>query len=437
LSCAQLKKQFELNIGDAYSFKAPYIPLVTLKAGKTVLSPNDKGELNFKSPCHIANNFTKWICIYHNKSYNACGEFVENLKRACKTFGISVSDPEYVEMNSFSGRDWVSQIESCDVIKNQYQFVLVFMDNKMDGIYKDVKRHSLIFKGYITQGVKAFTAKKGLSIASKIGLQLNSKLGGCTYKVEFNKEITDRNLMVVGVDSSHFKGKRTGVAMTATYDENFSKYYNEINLIPEEKKETLLFAVSSFLEKAVQFYFKKNKKLPGGIVIYRQGVSKEQKEILKAEMNSIDKLLRGLQGGLNFLKEKPLPYYYIIVNKKVNIKFFEKDEGKNRVSYDNPKSGLIICDKVTDDKIFEFYLQPQVVTQGTATPTNYHVAFGNLNAPNLVLNLTYGLCFLYPNWQGPVRVPAPLKASEKLSKLTAQVTKENINERLQDQNSFL
>ena len=81
------------------------------------------------------------------------------------------------------------------------------MNDPTDRIYKEIKLHSLITKGYITQGVKEYTSKKGLSIASKVGLQINAKLGGATYIVEFPKEIKSKNLMIVGVDSSHFKKK--------------------------------------------------------------------------------------------------------------------------------------------------------------------------------------------------------------------------------------
>jgi aubergine-like protein len=137
------------------------------------------------------------------------------------------------------------------------------------------------------------------------------------------------------------------------------------------------------------------------------------------------------------LKKMPISYYYILVNKKTTLKFFEKTKQGNSVSYSNPASGFVICDQVTDNNIFEFYMQPQVVTQGTATPTNYHVAYGNLQLERSVLDLTYGLCFVYANWQGPVRVPAPLKLAEKLSKMTAKITKASLTNSLVDKVCYL
>ena len=70
-------------------------------------------------------------------------------------------------------------------------------------------------------------------------------------------------------------------------------------------------------------------------------------------------------------------------------------------------------------------MEPQVVSKSTATPTNYHVAYGNLGLERQILELKYGLCFIYPNWQGPVRV---LKLAEKLSKMTAKFTQMQFSE---------
>jgi len=91
----------------------------------------------------------------------------------------------------------------------------------------------------------------------------------------------------------------------------------------------------------------------------------------------------------------PIPYYYIIVNTKNTFKFFETESKQTSIEYFNPSPGLLVIDEITDPDSFEFYIQPQEVTQGTATPTSYQVAFGNLNVPELIPKLTYDLCFFY------------------------------------------
>ena len=160
------------------------------------------------------------------------------------------------------------------------------------------------------------------------------------------------------------------------------------------------------------------------MVIYRQGVSLQQKEFLKNEIGLIDQTC----------KTKNVLYYYVLVNTKTTFKFFEKTKSNN---YSNPGPGLLVIDGVTNRNFFEFYIQPQEVTQGSATPTCFHVACGNLNFPEMIAKLTYDLCHIYSNWQGTVRIPNVIKAAEKLSKMTAKYTKDELNPKLKIGQAYL
>ena len=97
----------------------------------------------------------------------------------------------------------------------------------------------------------------------------------------------------------------------------------------------------------------------------------------------------------------------------------------------------MVYEDVTNPEFFEFYIQPQNVTGGSATPTCFHVAFGNLNKPGFIPKFTYDLCHLYANWQGPVRVPHVMKAAEKLSKMTAKITMQELNNNLTHTQCYL
>ena len=71
---------------------------------------------------------------------------------------------------------------------------------------------------------------------------------------------------------------------------------------------------------------------PNGIVIYRQGVSLQEKKYLDSEIIRIDEVC----------KINNILYYYILVNKKENFKFFEKSGN----TYFNPQEGLLILDGI-------------------------------------------------------------------------------------------
>ena len=166
-----------------------------------------------------------------------------------------------------------------------------------------------------------------------------------------------------------------------------------------------------------------NKQLPGGIIIYRQGVSFQQKEFLDNEVINIQKVC----------DKNKIPYEYILVNTKTTYKFFEK----NKNEYKNPEGGLLVINGVTNRNLFEFYIQPQQVTGGSATPSCFTVAYGNMNYPEIIPKLTFDLCHLYSIWQGTIRVPHVLKSAEKLSKITAKYTVEELNKELSVGQAYL
>jgi len=246
---------------------------------------------------------------------------------------------------------------------------------------------------------------------------------GSLFKIQIPKEIKDKNLMVIGIDISIQKGQnKLNIAMCATTNPNFTEYYSSKSYVQINQEglpsDNISLNVSAFIYEAILQFFKKNKFNPQGIIIYRQGVSKEQKGFLETEVQEIEKLLTGRSHGIEkeIFQRNPIPYYYILVNKKTSLKFFEKEKVHGKYEYNNPECGLLILNDLTESDIFEFYVQPQKVNQGTATPTNFHVAYGNLNIPDYIPKITYDLCYMYPNWRGPVRVPAPLKHAEKLAK---------------------
>ena len=53
----------------------------------------------------------------------------------------------------------------------------------------------------------------------------------------------------------------------------------------------------------------------------------------------------------------------------------------------NPKSGLCVDSAVTQKDKYEFYIQPQYVNQGTATPCHYQVLYEDRDPNNDENNL--------------------------------------------------
>ena len=445
-------------------FPAYYMePTKLIDGNNNIVDKKNKNEVNLLKKYDMIN----WLffCDADN-NYDDANKLNESLQKAARKYHIIIKDPVWVEMSGKAkAKDWIAEANKYfGKGKRKYDFVL-FLLGKNSNIYPELKVHSLCSNGYISQVVKAETLyKKGLlSVCSKILLQINAKLGGAIYKIQLEKPLAGKKIMIVGVDSSKHNDKNnygTGVAMVATINDTFTDFYNKVEIIKrerpkkkkeEEKKEIYIendeessentednsqinfeeeyrekfhFCINNFIDEAIEVFKKNNKgKKPDWIIIYRQGVSLQQKEFLKGEIREID----------NTCTTKNIPYYYILVNTKSTFKFFHPENGV----YYNPYSGLLVLDGVTNRNFFEFYIQPQEVTQGSATPTCFHVAYGNLNFPEIIPKLTFDLCHLYSNWEGSVRMPNVMKCAEKLSKMTAKYKLNELNENIRRGQAYL
>ena len=410
--------------------KSPEEPFTGYLMRETRLIAGNRKKITARDrtfPVLDKKEMTNWICFYEKANYNDAETLYKCLSIASKSFGFDVAEPEWVEMPDFAtSKDWIETADDYflkEKTKDEYSFA-IFLLGKNAKLYNALKKHSLCTNGYVSQVVKAKSLKsKGMmSTCSKILLQINAKLGGISYKAVIDKPIEERKIMVVGVDSSHFS-KRTSIAMVSTIDDSFADFYNKEQIIEEDKVEQIQFCVSSFLEESIPKYEKKNGEKPKNIIIYRQGVSDNVKDALKIEIQQIEQVC----------KNHSILFYYILVNTKTTYKFFEKANNK----YYNPSAGLLVTDEVTSRNQFEFFIQPQQVTGGSATPTKFHVAYGNMNFPEIIPKFTYDLCHIYSNWQGTVRIPNVIKAAEKLSKMTVKNTRKELNINLSLGQSYL
>ena len=371
------------------------------------------------------------LCLFHYKNEKDARYLKQLMSKAREEYGISLVKNDFKHVNTDCFEDWVTLTEKC-VKTKKYNLITFLINDHLDniGLYSKLKFFTQEQKGVVTQFIKNKSLKKNaLSVVSNILIQMNTKIGGISCVADFNEDIKKQNLMVVGVDSSGYEdnGKLfQNISFCASLDKYFTSYVNKKTTVTIEDYDNTQFPIANFMEIALSEYFKIHKKFPEGVIIYRQGISHGQKNYLKTEIEQLHKIFNG-DSDKKCFKEIKIKYYYVLVNKKPTLKFFEeatynkRNRNNDKGIYDNPDSGLLICDKLISSDKFEFYIQPQKVTQGTATPTCFQVEYGNMNCPEILPKLTFDLCFLYSNWRGAVRVPAPLKYAEKLAKSKAGV----------------
>ena len=372
------------------------------------------------------------LCLFHSKNEKDARYLKQVMYKAKEEYGIILEKNDFKHVSTENYEDWTALIDKCIKVK-KYNIITFLINDRLDsiGLYTKLKFYTQEQKGVVTQFIKTKSLKKNaLSVVSNILIQMNTKIGGTSCIADFTEDIKKENLMVVGVDSSGYEDKGTlyqNISFCASLDQYFTNYVNTKTTVTIEDYDNTNLPIANFMETALSEYFKIHKKFPGGVIIYRQGISQGQKNYLKTEIEQLQKIFNG-DSDKKCFKDIKIKYYYVLVNKKPSLKFFEESSYNNKRNrnndkgiYDNPDSGLLICDKLISSDKFEFYIQPQKVTQGTATPTCFQVEYGNMNCPEILPKLTFDLCFLYSNWRGPVRVPAPLKYAEKLAKSKAGV----------------
>jgi aubergine len=130
---------------------------------------------------------------------------------------------------------------------------------------------------------------------------------------------------------------------------------------------------------------------------------------------------------------------FIVVQKRINTKFFKMCPGRTGPdSLENPPPGSILDHTVTNRYLYDFYVVSQHVREGTTSPSHYIVLEDEKpHTVDTLQRLTYKLCFLYYNWPGTVRVPAPCQYAHKLADLVGTSIRRRPAEELGDKLYFL
>ena len=275
--------------------------------------------------------------------------------------------------------------------------------------YNDIKKLLIKDRPVPSQVVllKTIQAGRGLrSICNKILIQICAKVGGIPWTIN-NFPFSDRPTMLVGIDPYQKNmggGKKVNIlAFCATMDRNFSKYWTTVR-IQDFGQETGT-QLQSCMTQALAEFKEANKIEVENIIVFRDGVSDSQRKAIEdLEVSA----LRQVTGGRKMI--------FICVNKRINARFYVGDNLKPNQPLSNPPAGTLIQSKVCGEK--EFYLISQKTLQGTASPSHFYILVNDFNnGKEKIQLLCYKLCYMYYNWVGSIKIPAPIQYAQKLSNL--------------------
>nr|BAJ07610.1 piwi [Ephydatia fluviatilis] len=372
-------------------------------------------------------NHQNYLMVFTSRDADKAQDLFQTLTRVGPPMGMRFDEPQLAELPNDRTQTFLQGIER--QLTPETQMVIVVLPTDRKDRYDAIKKFCCVDHPVPSQCVTArvLTKKQGLmSVATKIALQLDCKLGGELWALE----IPMKNVMVIGIDAYHdiVTRGRSVCGFIASTNQSLTRYYSQCFLqhTGQELADNLKVAMS----KALQKYHQINKVLPDRIIVYRDGVGDGQLAmVVNYEVPQMMDTFKQFSSGGYIPK-----FSVVVVTKRIITRIFLNQRGQ----ISNPPPGTVVDTEITKPQWYDFFIVSQSVRQGTVAPTHFNVVYDTSGLkPDHMQRLTYKLCHLYYNWQGTVRVPAPCQYAHKLAYLVGESIHREPDEDLADRLYFL
>ncbi|KAF2105445.1 putative RNA interference and gene silencing protein [Lophiotrema nucula] len=232
---------------------------------------------------------------------------------------------------------------------------------------------------------------------ANVALKFNLKLGGINQIVENkNLGIVEQNkTMVVGIDVTHpSPGSSSNApsvsAMVASVDKFLGQWPATLRI--QRARQENVDDLAEMLKSRLNLWKTKGKHtaLPENILIYRDGVSEGQYDmVLSQELPQLRRACEQVYPAAD--KQKGLPRFTVIIcGKRHKTRFYPTAEQDCDRS-GNTKPGTVVDRGVTEARNWDFFLQAHAALQGTARPCHYWAS-----PPAAQAYLTHDFAILLP-----------------------------------------
>jgi len=422
---AEVSREWGINLGENLTIKGRILPQPKLLYGKNqVVSPNNGNFRSGSTFNGVTLNSNNFVYVYDKRDNSDIRNSLKGLLDKGRSKGLNInSNPNElhgVSLSNFS--NWDDIRRSLNVIEQHakdLQMTVVFLSSHLEKYYSNLKEYFTNVIKIPTQFVvskKLQDPRRAGSIMFNIVEQINIKMGGTNFYINFYDNILSKGkiYLILGLELRQVNGGEVDFVLTSSTTMNLNKMITTVRKCKnnKEEKEKTIFELMQMALKGLRQGGAPHP--PNYIILYRQGGNYVQnKKIAENEVPMFNSFLNHMKNTVESFKKVNPKFIYVCCNLKGDLKFFEKNN-KNCM---NPKSGLCVDSHVTQKDKYEFYIQPQYVNQGTATPCHYQVLYedkdtsepnNNLKIEQLQL-LSFYLSFYYWTWAGAVRVPGALK----------------------------
>ena len=430
-SSKELAKEWGINLGENISLEGRILnqPTLIFDRNKKVIPRNGnfRTDVTYDGVTITRDNF---MYIYNRRDRTDFRRLMGDLFSKANSKGIKIN-VNTNELDSFGLEKtytWDEIRHELDKINfKQKKMVIVFIDNNLERHYTRLKEYLTNIKKVNSQFIesrKLMDRKRAGSIMFNIVEQINIKMGGANFYINLiDDNIIDRSkvYLIMGLESKKVGKDSIDYVLTCAYNQKL----NRTHTLPrnckdnkEDKEKTLNELMNEALRGLRESGHAPHP--PNYVIIYRQGGNHVQNlKLLEEEVPIFVNYIKTRKEQNQRFKESDTKLTYICCNLKGDLKFFEDNINSGIKGYQNPQSGLCVDEKVIQKDKYEFFIQPQFVNQGTATPCHYEILYQDYDEKNpdsnlsieKIQNLSFQLSFYYWTWSGAVRVPGVLRLS--------------------------
>ena len=431
----EIRMEWGININNNFvEVEAQYLPIPKLEFRDKAEVPQLRNGRFRQQADYKPVEFDKNNCmlITFNELVNLAQEDCNQISRAGVNLGVKFSLPKLENLGQKKrGDELLNELKRINYNDGK-TIAIVVLDKSTKNLYPFIKDFLYTQSGLTSQFMlhdenpRGGRKKQSMSYYSAVLNQMVVKSKGELFKINFPDKISNKPSMIIGIDSTKTK-QGTKYVLSASFNKNFNKFYTDIKVDKEDHK-----ALNELLTSALDHFKKINRDYkPTSVIIYRQGGNEKQTE--KLIRTELPKIIEFFNGGYEAEYNPHLTIFS--VNKRTDLKFFEKSNG----GYRNLPSGTVIDKEVISPEVFEFYLQCPEVDRGTGSPVHF-LCLHNDNEDMTVNDfeeITYMQSFYYWNWSGPIRIPAALKYAEVANTFSGKNLKGEVIPKLKDSPYFI
>jgi len=318
--------------------------------------------------------------------------------------------------------------------KEQLKCRIVIVIMFQDGIYGTIKLAADEL-GLITQCIKWNTiTKNARGLGLNLVLKIHSKIGGANHTLiprggttsgpaassavfqdppQSISWLFDRPAMLIGIDVSHPEpgsDKDSTAAVVGSIDGRLNQYCAHLSV--QKSREEMVQQLEDAVVSLLTVFKQRNQgKLPQNIIVYRDGVSDGQFDlVLRNELPQIHGALERMGVPASDVKVA-----YVVCQKRHHTRLvYEERNADGSRTFINPCPGLLLDGRgqqdanITSARYNEFYLNSHAAIQGTAKPCKYSLIHDEIGFRLSELELlTYWTTYLYARCNKSVSYATP------------------------------